>query len=226
MTASANTIKTEGKGIEKTPSKEVQGTWTKSASPSSKSIPPWTIPAETRKNEHLTNATQSPQKVQNHSQKAASVPKPVPSSKVSVVTTINATQSPEKSQSYSHTAASVTKPFLSSKVSAVTTINERLINATSLPNLAKEYSTKHVPLSESVQHTTASSDTTMNEQQRNVSNHNHGSTSKPLEPSTIQINSTRTTGQPGTESVNENVTTTGFRAENMTTHSRSWLEAG
>ncbi|XP_074605930.1 uncharacterized protein LOC141858962 isoform X2 [Acropora palmata] len=187
MTASVNTIKTEGKGIEKTPSKEVKGTWTKSASPS-KTIPPSTISAETRMNEHLTNAAQSL----------------------------------EKAQSYSQKATSVTKPVLSSKVSAVTSIND----ATSLPNLAKEYSTKHVPLSESVQHTTASTDTTVNEQQRIVSNHNHGSTSKPLEPSTIQINSTRTTGQPGTESVNENVTTTGFRPENMTTHSRSLFEAG
>ena len=221
MTASVNKIKTKGKGIEKIPSKEVKGTWTKSASPS-KTIPPSTISAETRMNEYLTNATQSPEKAQSYSQKASSVTKPVVSSKVSAVTTINTTQSPQKAQSYSQKAASVTKPVLTSKVSAVTPIN----NATSLPNQAKEYSTKHVPLSESVQHTTASTDTTMNEQQRNESNHNHGSTSKPLEPSTIQINSTRTTGQPGTESVNENVTTTGFRPENMTTHSRSSFEAG
>lgn len=221
MTASVNNIKTQGKGIEKTPSKEVQGTWTKSASPL-KTVTPSTISAETRMNEHLTNATQSPEKAQNYSQKAASVTKPVLYSKLSAVTTINTTQSPKKAQSYSQKAASITKPVLSSKVSTVTSIDD----ATSLPNLAKEYSTKHVPLSESVPHTTASTDTTMNEQQRNVSNHNDGSTSKPLEPSTIQINSTRTTGQPGTESVNENVTTTGFRAENMTTHSRSWLEAG
>lgn len=221
MTASVNKIRTKGKGIEKTPSKEVKGTWTKSASPS-KTIPPSTISAETRMNEYLTNATQSPEKAQSYSQKASSVTKPVVSSNVSAVTTINTTQSPQKAQSYSQKAASVTKPVLTSKVSAVTPIN----NATSLPNQAKEYSTKHVPLSESVQHPTASTDTTMNEQQRNESNHNHGSTSKPLEPSTIQINSTRTTGQPGTESVNENVTTTGFRPENMTTHSRSSFEAG
>ncbi|XP_015772306.1 PREDICTED: neurofilament heavy polypeptide-like isoform X2 [Acropora digitifera] len=391
MTASVNKIKTKGKGIEKTSSKEVKGTWTKSASPS-KRIPPSTISSETRMNEYLTNATQSPEKAQSYSQKASSVTKPVVSSKVSAVTTINTTQSPQKAQSYSQKASSVTKPVVSSKLSAVTTINTTqspqkaqsysqkassvtkpvvssklsavttinttqspqkaqsysqkassvtkpvvssklsavttinttqspqkaqsysqkassvtkpvvssklsavttinttqspqkaqsysqkassvtkpvvssklsavttinttqspqkaqsysqkaasvtkpvltskvsavtpINDATSLPNLAKEYSTKHVPLSESVQHPTASTDTTMNEQQRNESNHNHGSTSKPLEPSTIQINSTRTTGQPGTESVNENVTTTGFRPENMTTHSRSLFEEG
>ncbi|XP_067056484.1 uncharacterized protein [Acropora muricata] len=255
MTASVNKIKTKGKGIEQTPSKEVQGTLTKSASPS-KTVPPSTISAETRMSDHLTNATQSPEKAQSYSQKAASVTKPVLSSKVSTVTTINTTQSLQKAQSYSQKVASVTKPVLSSKLSAVTTINTTqfpqkaesysqkaasitkpvlsskvsavtsIDDATSLPNLAKEYSTKHVPLSESVQHTTASTDTTINEQQRNVSSHNHGSTSKPLEPSTIQINSTRTTGQPRTEIVNENVNTTGFRPENMTTYSRSLFEAG
>ena len=171
------------------------------------------------------NGTQSPEEAQNYSQKATSVTKPVPSSKVSAVTTINGAQSPEEAQNYSQKATAVTKQVLSSTAPAATTINERLINATNLPNLAKEYLTKRVPTSESVLHTTASTDTTVNEQPRSVSNPRHSSTSKPLEPSTIQINSTRRTEQPGTESVNENVTT-GFQPEKQTTHSRSLFEAG